>query len=135
VIEYSTDGGVSWLDAGSIDSARGATYGGAIPSAGDNPLAGRSGFVNDALAIRPRSSTLPALPDRTCGFRFRMATGSSSVDDFGWFIDDVRIYRCVLPDPQPFRDVGVPGDINLGADLGGTGFTAQNFTGIRRLGG
>lgn len=128
VIEYSTDGGGNWLDAGSLISG-GATYGGAIPAAGGNPLAGRSGFVGDSFGYTASQLDLASLAGQNVRFRFRMGTGSSSVDDFGWFIDDVRIYRCVLPDPQPFRDVRRPVDINLGADLGGTGFAAQNFTG------
>jgi hypothetical protein len=116
VIEYSTDGGGNWLDAGSLISG-GATYGGAIPAAGGNPLAGRSGFVGDSFGYTASQLDLASLAGQNVRFRFRMGTGSSSVDDFGWFIDDVRIYRCVLPDPQPFRDVRRPVDINLGADL------------------
>jgi len=71
VIEYSTDGGGNWLDAGSLISG-GATYGGAIPAAGGNPLAGRSGFVGDSFGYTASQLDLASLAGQNVRFRFRM---------------------------------------------------------------
>jgi len=127
VIEYSTDGGATWLDAGSLITA-GAVYGGTIITGNGNPLAGRNAFVRDSFGYTASQLDLSSLSGQSAQFRFRMGTGSG-IDDYGWFIDDIRIYTCEVPAPQPFRDVRRPGGINLGADLGGTGETALNFTG------
>jgi bacillolysin len=128
VIEYSTNSGASWLDAGSLITA-GAVYGGAISTADTNPLAGRNAFVGDSFGYTASQLDLSSLSGQSVRFRFRIGTDHVG-DDFGWFIDDVRIYTCAVPAPQPFRDVRRAGDINLGADLGGTGQTALNFTGV-----
>jgi Zn-dependent metalloprotease len=128
VIEYSTDGGTSWLDAGSLISA-GAAYGGAISSGDLNPLAGRNAFVGDSFGYTASQLDLSGLAGQNVRFRFRMGT-DSVFDDYGWFIDDVRTYVCAVPPAQPFRDVRRAAEINVGADLGGTGHVALNFTGL-----
>jgi Zn-dependent metalloprotease len=68
VIEYSTNGGVSWTDARLLFTHNG--YNGTISTRFDNPLAGQN--------VR---------------FRFRIGT-DSGISDYGWFIDDIRIYTC-----------------------------------------
>ena len=128
VVEYSTDGGANWLDAGGLIAA-GATYGGAITTGNSNPLAGRNAFVGDSFGYTATQLDLATLAGQNARFRFRMGTGVG-IDDYGWFIDDIRIYVCKVPDPQPFRDVRRAADIDLGADLGGTGTTALNFKGL-----
>jgi Zn-dependent metalloprotease len=51
VIEYSIDGGSSWVDAGGLISA-GAGYGGAIKSSGsNNPIRGRNAFVKASFRL------------------------------------------------------------------------------------
>src|SRR5262249_38501586 len=92
VIEFSTNGGSSWSDAGGLISA-GATYGGAISSCCSNPLAGRNAFVKDSFGYTASQLDLTSLAGQNVRFRFRIGT-DQAIDDYGWFIDDIRIYRC-----------------------------------------
>ncbi len=97
VLEYSVDGG-PWTDAKGIYNA-GQSYNGTI-EIGDssNPLNGRMAFVRDShgyVDSRYNLST-PAILGHTIKFRWRIGT-DSSVGDFGWFLDDVRIYTCQAP--------------------------------------
>ncbi|MBK5232875.1 MAG: M4 family metallopeptidase [Thermoleophilia bacterium] len=97
VVEYSTAGaGGPWTDAGSLfDSASG--YNGTISSSFDNPLAGRSAFVRESNGYGASRLNLSSLAGQNVMFRFRIGS-DSSVNDYGWFIDDVSIYTCaVLP--------------------------------------
>ncbi|HMH52589.1 MAG TPA: M4 family metallopeptidase [Candidatus Acidoferrum sp.] len=105
VIEYSTNGGASWSDAGSLITA-GATYGGTISSSFSNLLGGRSAFVKHSFGYTASQLNLTSLAGQNVRFRFRMGT-DSSVDDYGWFIDDIRLYRCVANSPH-----GVGGDFD-----------------------
>ena len=90
MIEYSTDGGGTWNDAGSMITA-GAPYNGVL-SAG-NPLAGRQAFTNLSYGYTASQLDLSSLAGQSVRFRFRMAT-DGSVGYNGWFLDDVRIYAC-----------------------------------------
>lgn len=97
VIEYSTDGGASWLDAGSLVEA-GQAYTGPIIGSGGNPLAGRQAFVADSFGFTATRLDLSGIGGEDFRFRFRIGT-DSVVDDYGWFIDDFRIYTCEAPCP------------------------------------
>jgi Zn-dependent metalloprotease len=90
VVEYSTNGGSSWNDAGSLFSHNG--YNGTIAS-NSNPLNGRSAFVADSFGYRSSRLNLSSLAGQNVRFRFRVGN-DSSVGDYGWFIDDVRLYNC-----------------------------------------
>jgi Zn-dependent metalloprotease len=91
VLEYSTNNGGSWVDAGSLIVNNG--YSGAISSQYNNPLGGRPAFVRESNGYISSRLDLGALSGRNVRFRFRI--GSDEVfDDYGWFIDDVRIYTC-----------------------------------------
>mgnify|MGYP001103618194 CR=1 FL=1 len=100
VVEYSTDGGASWTDAGSLFDYNG--YNGTIDSDWGNPLGGRSAFVHESYGYYSSRMDLTSLAGQNVRFRFRMGT-DISVWDYGWFIDDVRIYTCgaVSPSPTP----------------------------------
>ncbi len=89
VLEYSTNGGGSWNDAGSLMTDNG--YNGTISSG--NPLGARSGFVNNSNGYVSTRLNLSTLAGQNVRFRFRMGT-DGTVYDWGWFIDDVRIYTC-----------------------------------------
>ena len=90
VVEYSTDGGTVWSTLSSLYAA-GANYGGTISG---GPLAGQSGFVKDSFGYVASQYNLASLAGQTAvRFRFRIGT-DSSVDDYGWFIDDFRVYQC-----------------------------------------
>ena len=91
LLEYSTDGGATWKDAGSLITANG--YTGAIASNSDNPLAGRVMWTGESAGYRTVQANLTPLAGKVVRFRFRMAT-DSQVPDNGWFIDDFQIYRC-----------------------------------------
>jgi bacillolysin len=91
VLEYSTNGGTSWSDAGNMFEVNG--YSGTIAASFGNPLAGRSGFVGDSHGYISSRLSLASLAGQSVRFRWRMAT-DSSVFDQGWWLDDVRIYTC-----------------------------------------
>jgi bacillolysin len=92
VIEYSTNNGASWQDAGPLISA-GAGYGGPISSTFGNPLGDRNGFVSQSWGYTATQLNLATLAGQNARFRFRLGT-DDGVADYGWFIDDVRIYTC-----------------------------------------
>jgi Zn-dependent metalloprotease len=94
VLEYSADGG-PWTDAGSLIVA-GAAYGGVITPPtieSHNPLAGRAAFVRESYGYTATQLDLASLAGKSVRFRFRIGT-DESVDDFGWYVDDIRIYTC-----------------------------------------
>ncbi len=93
VVEYSTDGGGSWSDGGSLITAGQGYAAGTVSTCCSNPLGGRSAFARDSwgyTASQLDLSTLTGLP-----FRFRFLVGTDfSIDEYGWFVDDPRIYTC-----------------------------------------
>jgi bacillolysin len=89
VIEYSTNGGSTWSDAGAMITENG--YRGTL--AGSNPLGARQAFgirSNGYISTRLNLSTLTG---RTVRFRFRLGADASN-GDWGWYIDDIRLYTC-----------------------------------------
>jgi Zn-dependent metalloprotease len=91
MVEYSTSGGSSWTDAASLITQNG--YNGTIALGQGNPLQGRQAFVAESNGYISSRLNLSSLAGQNVRFRFRIGT-SSSVDDYGWFIDDIRIYTC-----------------------------------------
>lgn len=110
VLEYSTNGGSSWNDAGSLFTHNG--YDGTISSSWGNPLGGRQAFGRESNGYFSSRLDLSSLAGQDVRFRFCIGT-DSSFDAYGWFIDDVRIYTCPLPDievsPASFEET-VPVD-------------------------
>jgi hypothetical protein len=104
VVEYSTDGGATWKDAGGLIAA-GAGYGGVLSSSFQNPLGGRSAFVRVSNGYTATQLNLASLAGQTARFRFRIGT-DVEVEDLGWFIDDVRIYTCA--DAVPLASAILP---------------------------
>jgi Zn-dependent metalloprotease len=92
VIEYSTNGGSTWTDAGGLIDA-GQAYGGTMSSSGTNPLGGRSGFVRSSYGFTATQLNLSSLAGQTVKFRFRVGS-DSSVGSIGWFVDDLAVYSC-----------------------------------------
>jgi hypothetical protein len=102
VLEYSTSGaGGPWVDAGSLFAGpRGANgYTGTISNDFDNPLAGRSAFVRESNGYGSSRASLTSLAGQNVMFRWRIGS-DSSIDDYGWFLDDLRISTCE-PDTTP----------------------------------
>ncbi len=101
VVEYSTDGGSNWSEASSLFSS-GASYNGTISTCCGNPLGGRSAFVRDSWGYTATQLDLASLAGQTFAIRFRIGTDRGA-DDYGWFVDDVRVYQCA-EDPLIFSD-------------------------------
>jgi Zn-dependent metalloprotease len=96
VLEYTTGGG--WTDAAGLFDA--GSYNGAIDPGSSNPLAGRSAFTGNSNGLRSSRLNLSDLAGQTARFRFRIGT-DHSIDNYGWCIDDVRIYTCQAQTAPP----------------------------------
>ena len=105
VLEFSTNGGASYSDAGPLLTDVG--YNGTISFALDNPLEGRAAFVQESNGYRSTRATLSSLAGQSVRFRFTTAwlTGSGGR---GWFVDDVSVYTCAPPVPPDGDGDGVP---------------------------
>ena len=99
VVEYSTDGGSTWVDLSAKFSA-GKNYVGTLQSAFSNPLAGRRAFANKTISYTESRYSLSTLAGRTFRIRFR-AGSDAAVESPGWFVDDVRIYTCLATPARP----------------------------------
>lgn len=91
VLEYSTNNGSTWLNAGSLIVNNG--YNGTISNSFGNPLGGRQAFVRESNGYISSRVNLSSLAGQSVRFRFRIGTDFSD-SDYGWFIDDVRVYTC-----------------------------------------
>ncbi len=117
VVEYTTNGGSTWNDAGPLFDANG--YTGTLASGSGNPLAGRSAFVGTSHGYRSSRLNLSALAGQTVRFRWRMALDSSGFDS-GWWLDDVRVYTCTGAQlTQVSPNNGYQGQTNLAVALTG----------------
>lgn len=92
VVEYSTNGGTTWTDTSALFTHNG--YNGTLYSG--NPLAGRQAFVRESNGYISSRLNLSSLMGQNVRFRFRISTDNFG-DDYGWFIDDIRIYTCAAP--------------------------------------
>jgi bacillolysin len=91
VVEYSTNAGATWNDAGPLFDANG--YTGVISTQYDNPLLGRAAFVAASHGYISSRLNLSSLAGQAVRFRWRLGL-DFSVYDWGWWVDDVRIYTC-----------------------------------------
>ena len=91
VLEYSTNNGSSWIDAGPLMEVNG--YDGTIYSGFGNPLGGRSGFVGSSHGYISTRLNLSSLAGQTVTFRWRMGL-DEAVAAWGWWVDNVKVYRC-----------------------------------------
>jgi hypothetical protein len=89
VIEASTDGGITWADAGANITTGG--YNGTISSCCGNPLAGRAAW-GGTTSGNWGQVVLNLMPYRGPGFLFRLRLGTdgSNASD-GWWVDDVQV--------------------------------------------
>ncbi len=97
VVEISVDGG-PWTDAKSRFRAGG--YVGKLRTGTGNRLAGRKAFTGRSRGWGASRLDLTDLAGHQIRLRFRLATDRSS-GSLGWYIDDVRIYRCVSDGTRP----------------------------------
>jgi hypothetical protein len=91
VLEYSTNGGGSWTDAGSLFDTNG--YTGTLKAGTANPLTGRNAFTPYNIVYYSSRLNLSSLAGQSVRFRFRVGSDDVFGSD-GWWIDDVRIYTC-----------------------------------------
>ena len=115
--EYSTDGGTNWTPLTALNIG-GATYGGSIFASAGNPLAGQPAFVGDSYGFTASQYNLASLAGQT-QVRFRFGIGADDIiDDYGWFIDEFRVYTCVPP--PTVVTLAATGVTFVGATLNGT---------------
>ena len=101
VVEISVDGG-SWRDARHYFAQDG--YNGTVTKSTGNPLKGRQAFTGRSRGWGSTRLDLSSLAGRTVRIRFRVGTDRST-GSFGWYIDDVRIYRCLPHATRPTATV------------------------------
>ena len=92
-IEYSTDGGATWSDAGPLIES-GQDYNGAIYNNPANPNANHPAFGDESHGYVSTRLDLSALAGQSVRFRWHTSTDAFSAGPFGWVIDDVRVYTC-----------------------------------------
>ncbi|VAW99205.1 Chitinase [hydrothermal vent metagenome] len=95
VVEYSTNNGTSWNDAGNL-IVDGKIYTGIINADFQNPLAGRLAFSGSSNGYVSTRFNLSAFANSTLLLRWRLATDISTAN-LGWVIDDVSVYSCLAP--------------------------------------
>jgi len=101
VIEYSTDGGATWINDPMLIDA-GQTYGGTIALGYGNPLAGQPAFVGTSHGYNSsRLNLAPLATGSPVQFRWRLGT-DSGIPASGWFLDDVRVYTCAATSTLAF---------------------------------
>jgi hypothetical protein len=100
VIEYSTNGGSTWTDAGPLIEVNG--YKGTLYANYGNPLKNRSGFVGSSHGYISTRLNLASLAGKSVTFRWRMGLDNSGVS-WGWWVDNVKVYTCGAP--TIFNDV------------------------------
>ncbi len=91
VVEYSTDNGTTWKDAGSLFTHNG--YNGTVTTGGGNVLEGRRAFTASSNGYISSRLSLASLSGKNVKFRWRLGT-DNWYGDFGWFLDDIEIYTC-----------------------------------------
>lgn len=119
LLEYTTDGGVTWQDAGALYDA-GQDYNVEISTCCGNPRGGSVGFGYDSHGYVSTRYNLTSLAGENVNFRWVIAADEYwhpvAGSDLGWFIDNVTIYSCGSevrpPDddkPDDDDDDGAPG--------------------------
>ncbi|MGE5463905.1 MAG: M4 family metallopeptidase [Syntrophothermus sp.] len=91
VVEYTTNGGSTWLDAGPLMDYNG--YNGTVYAGAGNPLSGRSAFVDHSHGYISTRLNLAPLAGSTVSFRWRMGL-DEAVADQGWWVDNIKMYVC-----------------------------------------
>jgi hypothetical protein len=91
VLEYTTNNGLTWVDAGSLIDFNG--YTGTLFTGANNPLSGRSAFVRSSHGYISTRLNLYALAGQTVSFRWRMGLDEAGFYG-GWWVDTVNVYTC-----------------------------------------
>jgi len=110
VLEYSINGGSTWLDAGSLINFNG--YTGTIYNDWNNPLKGRPGFVGSSHGYISTRLDLASLAGKTVTFRWRMGL-DDIVSAWGWWVDNIKVYTCEEKIPTAATLLTPSGDIGI----------------------
>jgi len=102
-LEYSIDGG-SYGDASGLFDT-GQDYNG-VATAG--AFSGQNAWINDSHGYVSSRYHITTNIGSKIKFRYRLATGAST--NYGWWIDNVRLYTCVANTPPTAPDLVYPGD-------------------------
>jgi bacillolysin len=88
-VEYTTNNGSTWLDAGrlAVNGGYTSTSVGALGGPGFGGVSG--GYTSSRF-------DLSSLAGKSVRFRFRVASDFST-GNYGWFIDDIAVYSCARP--------------------------------------
>lgn len=109
VLEYTTNNGSTWNDAGSLIDG-GQAYDGTITNFFDNPLGGRSGFVDSSYGYTGTRLNLASLAGQNVKFRFRIGSDYSD-GSLGWVVDNFAIYTCTSVPSGAFSVVDANGNL------------------------
>lgn len=93
VVEYSTNGGSNWVDAGSLFTQNG--YNGTINVNESSAISGRPAFTGGSSGFIESILDLSSFAGQTLDFRFRMAADFIIGGD-GWYIDDIFIGEALV---------------------------------------
>jgi hypothetical protein len=93
VLDYALDYSNNWVDAKSLFSA-GQNYVGKLAIGLSNPIEGRDAFAGDSHGFVESRYDLTSFAGKYIRFRWQMGTNTSD-SILGWYLDDVRVYRCV----------------------------------------
>jgi Zn-dependent metalloprotease len=126
IVEYSTNGGFSWVNATSLFDYGG--YNSVLQSGNGNPLEGEDAFGGYSQEYIASRLNLSSLAGQNVMFRWRQGT-DISVGVWGWDVDDIRIYTCV---PASNVKVHIGGQISGEYSIPYQGSTRQNYVGVDR---
>lgn len=91
VLEYSTNGGGAWSDAGALITENG--YNGTVTTGFANPLGGRAAWTRNNWGYQTVRMNLAPLAGQNVRFRWRMGTDNELAWSL-WLIDDVVVSTC-----------------------------------------
>ena len=91
-VEYTTNNGSSWADAGRL-AVNGGYNAVSVEAFGNKP-----GYSGVSGGYRTSRFDLSSLAGKSVRFRFHVASDLSTAG-YGWFIDDVNVYSCAAPLP------------------------------------
>lgn len=99
VLEYTTDGGATWLDIGASRIVVGG-YTKTLSTGYQNPLKGRQAWSGSNGAFERVEVDLSDLAGQSVKLRWRMGC-DSSVAGQGWWVDNVRVIAPTACQPLP----------------------------------
>jgi hypothetical protein len=102
-LEYSTDSGVTWSDAGPLIDG-GQAYNATIYTNPANPNSNHPIFGDESHGYVSTRVDLNTLTGQSVRFRWHTSTDGSVSGPFGWVVDDVRVYTCAN-EPTPPAEV------------------------------